>query len=83
VIGQTAVIDVVGEIEHDAFGVHAERGGDELGVDRVDQVREGGADAYWATPVCHKEGSRARREQVEQIKSAPLAQMLSLDRGFT
>jgi hypothetical protein len=31
------LVNLVGEVEHDAFGVHAERGGDELGVDRVDQ----------------------------------------------
>jgi hypothetical protein len=42
-LGQAAVIDVVGEIEHDALGFHAERGGDELGVERVDQVRQAGA----------------------------------------
>jgi hypothetical protein len=40
---QVAVIDVAGEVEHDAFGVHAERGGDELGVDGVDQAGEPGA----------------------------------------
>jgi hypothetical protein len=30
---QAAVIDVIGEAEHDAFGVHAERGGGEPGID--------------------------------------------------
>jgi hypothetical protein len=29
---QAPVIDVVGEVEHDALGLHAERGGDELGT---------------------------------------------------
>ena len=42
-LGKPPVIDVVGEVVHDALGLHAERGGDELGVDRVDQVREAGA----------------------------------------
>ncbi len=34
---------MVGQVDHDAFGVHAERGGDELGVHGVDQVCEAGA----------------------------------------
>jgi len=40
---QAYVIDVVGEVDHDAFGVHSERGGHELGVHGVDQVGQPGA----------------------------------------
>ncbi len=29
--GQAAVIDVISEVDHDPFGIHAEHGGDELG----------------------------------------------------
>jgi hypothetical protein len=41
--GQPPDTDVVGEVKHDALGPHAERGGDELRVDRVDQVSQVGA----------------------------------------
>jgi hypothetical protein len=41
--GQAALVDLVGDIERDPFGVHAERGGDEFGVDGVDQVGKAGA----------------------------------------
>jgi len=34
---------MVGEVDHDSFGVHAERGGDELGIHGVDQVDQPGA----------------------------------------
>ena len=40
---EPAVIDVVGEVEHDACGVHTERGGDQPGVGGVDQVGQAGA----------------------------------------
>ena len=43
VSGQATVVDVIGEVEHDAFGVHAERGGDEFGVGAVDQAGQAGA----------------------------------------
>lgn len=39
---QPPLIHVVGEVEGDSFGVHAERGSGELGVDGVGQVREAG-----------------------------------------
>src|SRR6266567_5300314 len=41
--GQPAGIDAVGKVDHDAFGVHAERGGHEFGVHAVDQVDQPGA----------------------------------------
>ena len=40
---QAYVIYVVGEVDHDAFGVHSECGGHELGVHGVDQVGQPGA----------------------------------------
>src|SRR6266566_4057574 len=40
---EQAVMDAVGEIDHHAFWVHAERGGDQLGVHGVDQVDQAGA----------------------------------------
>src|SRR5258705_80186 len=42
-IWQMAGVDVVGEVDHDAFGRHSERGGHEFGVDGVDQVDQAGA----------------------------------------
>lgn len=33
---------MVGEIDHDAFGIHAEGSGDELGVHGVDKVDQAG-----------------------------------------
>ena len=40
---EVLLVDGVGEVDQDAFGVHAERAGDELGVHGVDQVGEAGA----------------------------------------
>jgi len=36
-------VDVVGQVEHGALGVHAERGGDEFRVGAVDQGGQPGA----------------------------------------
>lgn len=34
---------MVCKVDHDAFGVHAERGGDQLGIGGIDQVGQAGA----------------------------------------
>ena len=41
--GQPAVVDVIGEVEHGALGVHPERVSDEFGVGAVDQGGQPGA----------------------------------------
>jgi hypothetical protein len=41
-VGQATCVDLVSQIEHDTFGVHAEGGGDEFGVHGVDQVDQAG-----------------------------------------
>lgn len=41
--GKPVQVKVVSEVAHDSLGLHAERGHDELGVHRVDQVRQEGA----------------------------------------
>ncbi|KUJ67445.1 hypothetical protein ACZ90_27840 [Streptomyces albus subsp. albus] len=37
---EPAGVDVIGEVDHDAFGIHAEGRSDELGIEGVDQVGE-------------------------------------------
>lgn len=34
------MVDVIGQVDHDAFGPHAERGGDEPRIQGVDQLGE-------------------------------------------
>jgi hypothetical protein len=43
VLREPSGVDMVGEVDHDAFGVDAEGCGDELGIEGVHQVGEAGA----------------------------------------
>jgi hypothetical protein len=45
---QSSVVNVISEVDHDAFGSHSERGGDELGVHGVDQVDQAVAAGFGA-----------------------------------
>jgi hypothetical protein len=40
--GKAAIVDVVGEVDHGAFGVHPEGCGDEFGIHCADQVDQAG-----------------------------------------
>src|SRR5512135_342071 len=61
---QPAFVDVVGEVDGGALGAHSERGGDELGIQGVDQLGEAGAaeqlwpDACWVEDVAEVVGRR-------------------------
>ena len=57
---QPPVVHVIGEVDQHAFGLHPERGGDELGVHRVDQVSEAGYSQPASRRLPDRERGRGR-----------------------
>lgn len=67
-LGQAASVDVIGEVDEDAFGLHAERGGNELGVHRVNQIGKAGYSQPVRGDACRFEdmGEVGRRRRCPQ-----------------